>query len=114
MQEIKTMMLRVGSVANASEYVFDGPMTDAHIQGYLNRGFKLHTMFPGAVDQSTSSVSVMVVLLRDEEVSVDLQQSQEQINQMVADASEASQDSAWIQPVDKDRVPVRTDSGRFA
>ncbi len=89
MQEIKTLMLRVGSVANMDEYVFDGTMTDAHIQGYLNRGFKLHTMFPGAVDQSTSSVSVMVVLIREE--------SQEQ---------EVTEAKKWDETLQLESVPV--------
>lgn len=66
MQEIKHLMLRLGTVANMEEYVFDGPMADAHLQGYLNQGWTLHTVHPGAIDQGTSSISIVYILVRDE------------------------------------------------
>ncbi len=86
MQEIKHLILRVGTVANVEEYVFDGPMADAHIQGYLNQGFKVHTVHPGSVDQSTNSMSVFYVLIRS------LQQPTNQGNAVVKGESEPIED----------------------
>ncbi len=71
MQEIKTLMLRVGSKVNLDEFVFDGPMTDSHIQGYLNQGWTLFSVSPGSIDQGTSSVSTMYTLIREKAVDAE-------------------------------------------
>ena len=109
MQEIKHLILRVGTVANVEEYVFDGPMADAHIQGYLNQGFTLHTSHPGSVDQSTNSMSVFYVLIRETEddrkrgtfaeqsVGMDVSKAQEQVNQMVAQEPSRGGNLKWEQ-----------------
>lgn len=81
MQEIKHLMLRVSAVANEAEFVFDGSMADAHIQGYLNQGFRVHTSHPGSV--TPNYVSVFYVLLRETQPDMDVPKAQEQINQMV-------------------------------
>lgn len=121
MQEIKHLILRVGTVANVEEYVFDGPMADAHIQGYLNQGFTLHTSHPGSVDQSTNSMSVFYVLIRETEQALDWtreEAGQDQVNQMVRvpepKTSQKIDVDKWQTSEDPALVHARTDSNRFA
>lgn len=99
MQEIKHLILRVGTTANVEEYVFDGPMADAHIQGYLNQGFEVHTVHPGSVDQSTNSMSVFYVLIRETQPDMDVPKAQDQINQMV---SESQGEGHWEIPATRE------------
>lgn len=65
MQEIKQLLLRLGTNPDTSEGIMTGPMADAHIQGYMNQGWVLFAVNPGAIDQGTSSLSVHYVLTRD-------------------------------------------------
>ena len=100
MQEIKHLILRVGTVANVEEYVFDGPMADAHVQGYLNQGFKVHTVHPGSIDQSKNAMSVFYVLIREDEVQIelDVSKAQGQVNEQFA-TKESSWETADVQSV---------------
>lgn len=132
MQEIKFLMLLIGSAANMDEYVFDGPMADAHVQGYLNQGFKVHTVFPGSVDQSKAAISVVYVLTREDErmwggagaervesnePQVD-EESQAAFDDVVEGIKRQSTDAAmWKTPEEKamaTKIHARTDSSRFA
>lgn len=64
-QEVHHLILRLASMANPPEGIFDGPGADMHLQGYTAQGWRVHTVMPGAIDQSTSAMVVFYLLVRD-------------------------------------------------
>ncbi len=88
MQQIKQLMLRMGNQANLEEGIMTGEMADAHIQSYLNHGYKLFAVNPGGIDQGTSSISIHYVLTLDNDelhIGMDVSRAQDQIDEMVGE-----------------------------
>ncbi len=96
-QQVKHLVLRLGTRPNPEQYIFDGAQADAHIQGYLNRGWRIHTVNqnPAQIDLD-GAFPIFYLLIRDDDEKV----------QLSLPIEDGKSDSPWVNPTDKTLEPV--------